>query len=96
MKKPLAIKPEVLNALSGLPRGERSECLLALCDLAQAFGQPHIHGGLGIRKLGKHLFECRAGLSRRLLFLDRPGDLFVVFLGNHDEVRLYLRSAKLS
>jgi hypothetical protein len=37
--------------------------LLALCELTEIFGQPLIHSGLAIRKLGNKLFECRGSLA---------------------------------
>ena len=94
MSKSLAIAPEVLKRLRGLAKDEKTECLLALCELADAFGRPHVHGGLGIRKLGERLFECRGTLALRFLFQDRPAELFVSFLGNHDEVKALLRRGK--
>ena len=75
-----------------LPKSQRAECLLALCELTESFGRPHVHSGLGIRKLGEKLFECRADLALRFIFQDRPSDLFVSFLGNHDEIRALLKS----
>jgi hypothetical protein len=30
----------------------------------------------------------------RFIFLDRPTDLFVSFLGNHDEIKALLKSGK--
>jgi hypothetical protein len=80
--------------LRELPKNERAECLLALCELSESFGQPHVHSGLGIRKLGNKLFECRASLALRFIFQDRPGDLFVSFLGNHNEIKALLKSSK--
>jgi hypothetical protein len=77
-----------------LAKGERVECLLALCELAESFGQPHAHSGIGIRKLGVKLFGCRGSLTLRFIFQDRPSDLFVAFLGDHDEVKALLRSGK--
>lgn len=77
-----------------LPKSQRAECLLALCELTESFGRPHVHSGLGIRKLGEKLFECRADLALRFIFQDRPSDLFVSFLGNHDEIRALLKSGK--
>ena len=94
MSKPLSIAPDVLKRLKGLPKGEKVECLLALCDLAEAFGRPHVHSGLGIRKLGQRLFECRGSIALRFIFQDRPAELFVSFLGNHDELKALLRSGK--
>lgn len=94
MAKLLSIDPKVLARLRELPRTERAECLLALCELTEAFGRPHAHSGLGIRKLGNKLFECRGSLALRFLFQDRPADLFVSFLGNHDEIKALLKSGK--
>lgn len=94
MNKPLSIDPAVMQQLGRLPKSERVECLLALCELAEAFGQPHAHSGLGIRKLGRRLFECRGSLALRFIFQDRPTDLFVSFLGNHDEIKALLRSGR--
>ncbi len=94
MAKLLSIDSGVLGRLRELPKSERAECLLALCELTESFGRPHAHSGLGIRKLGTKLFECRAGLALRFIFQDRPTDLFVSFLGNHDEIKALLRSGK--
>jgi len=94
LPKPLSIDPAVLKRLRDLPKNEKVECLLALCELTEGFGQPHLHGGLGIRKLGGKLFECRGSLSLRFLFQARPADLFVSFLGTHDQVQALLRRGK--
>jgi hypothetical protein len=91
LAKLLCIDPRVLRRLRELPKGDRIECLLALCDLPASFGQPHRHGGLGIRKLGSNLFECRGTLALRILFQNRPDELYVSFLGTHDEVKTLLR-----
>jgi hypothetical protein len=91
LSKLLSIDPSVLRRLRQLPKSERVECLLALCDLAEGYGQPHVHSGLGIRKLGNKLFECRGNRDLRRVFQDRASELFVSFLGNHDEIRTLLR-----
>jgi hypothetical protein len=94
LSKALSIAPDVLKRLKGLPQDEKANCLLALCDLSEAFGRPHVHSGLGIRKLGERLFECRGSLTLRFIFQGRPADLFISFLGSHDEVKALLRSGK--
>ena len=91
MSKLLAIDPAVIHRLRELPKNERVECLLALCDLSDGFGKPHVHSGLGIRKLGGKLFQCRGNHGLRFIFQDRGTELFVSFLGNHDEIRALLR-----
>jgi hypothetical protein len=90
----LSFDPVVIKRLKAAPTADRAAIVLALIELPDAFGQPHAHAGLGIRKLGDKLFECRAGLAIRALFLDRGVDLFVFFLGNHDQVQALLRRRK--
>lgn len=94
MTKPLSIHPGVLQRLQTLPKPERIECLLALCELTTVFGKPHLHSGLGIRKLSRTVFECRGNISLRFIFENRPTDLFMSFLGNHDEIKSLLKSGK--
>jgi hypothetical protein len=84
----------VLKRLRALPKNEKVECLLALCELDENFGRPHTHSGLGIRKLGNKLFECRGNVGLRFIFQDRTSDLFVSFLGNHDEIKTLLKTGK--
>ena len=91
MHRALAIDAAVLRRLRELRKEERAECLLALCEVVESFGRPHVHSGLGVRKLGPRLFECRGTLTLRFLFQSRPEDLFVCFLGSHDEVKALLR-----
>ena len=91
MSKLLVIDPAVIRRLRELPKSERVECLLAICDVVDIFGHPHVHSGLGIRKLGGKLFECRGNRDLRFIFQDRGTELFVSFLGNHDEIRTLLR-----
>ena len=66
----------------------------ALISMLNAWGSPHQHRGVGIRKLGQDLFECRAGIRLRLLFQPHPADRELVFfeVGNHDEIRRVLKS----
>ena len=94
MSKLLSIDPAVLRRLRTLPKNERAECLLALCELPETFGRPRVHSGMGIRKLGEKMFDCRGKVSLRFIFQDRPSDLFVSFLGNHDEVKAMLHTGK--
>ena len=94
MPKLLSLDPAVLRRLQNLPKSEKTECLLALCELPDSFGRPHVHSGLEIRKLGDKLFEFRGNVSLRFLFQDRPSELYICFLGSHDEVKALLKSGK--
>ena len=69
-----------------------AEVSAALKLVADGFGKPHAHSGLAIRKLGKHLYECRTDLAWRLVFAAEKGRLVFDFAGDHDGVQTYLRS----
>lgn len=64
----------------------------AVARLEAAFGRPHEHSGLGLRAFRRY-FEFRAGLGLRILFLHENGDLFLCFVGNHDQVRAFIKQA---
>ena len=72
-------------------KGWETEVTRILVEMQHGFGDPHRHAGLGIRKLQSGVFECRAGLSLRLIFLARKGVLTFDFAGNHGQVKNYLR-----
>lgn len=92
MNKPIVIRPELLKQLVALPLEQRRAAWVALSLIPEAFGHPHSHSGLGIRKLRPQLFECRVGISLRLLFKDRDSGVEVFWIGDHDEVQLFLRN----
>lgn len=94
MKKSLIILPAVQTKVAALPELEKQACWLALGRLCEEFGQPHLHSALGIRKLQRHTFECRAGLHWRLVFRDSDAGLMVQFLGTHDEVHRLGKAGK--
>src|SRR5437764_12355195 len=68
LRKSLVIDPHVQKRLPALPREQCADVVLKLLELGNAFGNPHAHSGLGMRKLRADLFECRAGLVLRILF----------------------------
>jgi hypothetical protein len=70
----------------------RDDVLAVMNSAAQSWGRPHLHGGVGIRRLRNGVFECRCGRSVRLLFSYESEALLFDFAGNHDEVQAYLRN----
>ena len=82
----------MFDRLSALPKSARDECWDALLQLAETFGHPHTHSGIGIRKLGRWLFECRGNRDLRFLFLNLEDCLEFRFPGNHDEIRKEIKS----
>ena len=64
-----------------------------LRQLQEAFGQPHRHAGIGLRKLRGNVYELRLSRDLRVLFLHiKPNILRLVMCGNHVDVRRFLKS----
>jgi hypothetical protein len=82
----------LLARIRALPKPERQKIGRALAQAQELFGQPHLHAGAGIRKISRSHFELRVGLEERLIFSNEPNELKFVFMGNHDEVKRFLRN----
>jgi hypothetical protein len=78
--------------VKALTKEERGMIGSAIADVQEAFGNPHVHSGIGLRKLRPRLYEARTDLGQRLLFEDRDDCLFFFKLGNHNEIQKYLKS----
>lgn len=55
-------------------------------------GTPHLHSGLGIRRLRSGLFACRVGLHLLLIFDAEAGALTFSDFGSHDDIRRIIRN----
>jgi hypothetical protein len=64
----------------------------AIAEVQRCFGNPHIHSGIGVRKLRPRLYEARTDLGERLLFEDRDDALFFFKRGDHKEIQKYLKN----
>jgi mRNA-degrading endonuclease RelE of RelBE toxin-antitoxin system len=84
--------PRFRAAARALPKERRQQVAQATELLREAFGRPHLHGGLGIRRLQKDYFEFRAGRDTRCIFRLQGGTASMVLVGNHDEVRKFLKN----
>ena len=69
---------------------QRARVDVAVQRFEQSVGRPHQHDGLGLRPFGRYL-EFRGGLHVRVLALPESGDFFLVCVGDHDEIRAYVR-----
>lgn len=48
--------------------------------------------GFGLTKLRPALWEIRSGLAQRILFWRTTGEVRFTFVGNHEEVRRFLKA----
>lgn len=72
---------------------EKEQVYQVLSRLSEVVGKPHLHGGIGLRKLHPSgIFEARLGLGLRMVFGFKDNELFLHRLGNHDAIRKYIRN----
>jgi mRNA-degrading endonuclease YafQ of YafQ-DinJ toxin-antitoxin module len=74
------------------PKSRRREIARVINAVRDGFGTPHLHSGLGIRRLERDYFECRVGLRLRLVFRARRSVLYFITAGDHDEIERFLKS----
>jgi mRNA-degrading endonuclease YafQ of YafQ-DinJ toxin-antitoxin module len=79
------------RTVRSLPEAQRGEVAHVLDAMRGAIGHPHRHTGLGIRRLRRSFFECRAGRDLRLIFEVLPRTLLFHDAGNHDSVQRFIK-----
>jgi hypothetical protein len=84
-------RPQFIRRFKKLDEVAQDELRAVAARLPEVFGRPHLHTGIGLRPFGRY-FEFRVGLHLRCLFLAEAGDVHLVTLGSHDEVRAYLKN----
>lgn len=71
----------------------RIRILHILEKLPALAGKPHLHAGVGIRKLHPSgIFEARIGLGLRLVFALGQSEIILHRIGDHETIRRYLKS----
>jgi mRNA-degrading endonuclease RelE of RelBE toxin-antitoxin system len=91
---PLGIEfsPRFRSQARALPAQPRKRVANAVAALSDVLGKPHVHSGLGIRRLSGSYFEFRANRETRIVFKLERSTLTLLMVGNHDEVRRFLRN----
>ena len=75
-----------------LPEDRLSAVFQSILSLPKALGEPHMHSGLGIRKIHRiGIWEARVGLGLRLVFAVEDRVITLVRVGTHEDVQRYLR-----
>ncbi len=92
MSKDVLLTDRFRAQVKELGKPERVAIGTAINELQEAFGTPHLHRGLGVRKLIGDYFETRVGLGQRLVFKNEQDALVLLFVGDHDAVRDFLRN----
>jgi mRNA-degrading endonuclease RelE of RelBE toxin-antitoxin system len=79
-----------LRAMRKLSAQQQEEVRASAKLLSSTFGKPHMHAGLGLRRFGP-FFEFRVGLDVRVLFTIDHSDAILQTVGNHDEIRRFVK-----
>jgi mRNA-degrading endonuclease YafQ of YafQ-DinJ toxin-antitoxin module len=75
-----------------LPEDRKAAVFEAMLSLPRALGEPHLHSGLGLRKIHRTgIWEARVGLGLRVVFVVEKEVITLVRAGTHDDVQRYLR-----
>ena len=85
------IHPHLRKRVAKFSAADREQIAASLQTLADGFGNPHLHSGLGIRRLRKDLFECRAGLHWRVVFFAEKSVLTAYDVMTYDQIKKWLR-----
>lgn len=79
--------------LKSVPSERKAEVFAAMKAALEAYGQPHLHAGLGLRRIPPFM-ECRCGLDLRLIFQREASCLVFHLCGTHDEVQAFLKNRR--
>ena len=88
------VHPRLVRAALKLGGQAVAEVEEKLALVANQFGDPHRHGGLGLRKLGRRSYEARVDRDWRIVFIKEEDRLTAYDLMNHDQVRKWLKARK--
>jgi mRNA-degrading endonuclease RelE of RelBE toxin-antitoxin system len=88
------LSERIKRTVDRLPPDVREKAAKAIADVGAAFGDPHLHRGLGLRKLARRSYEIRVHRQWRVVFLHDGKALVAYDIMNHDEVSLWLRGQR--
>jgi len=85
------IGPRVFKSAERLGPKVTAQAEAKIAAVAEQFGNPHVHAGLGLRKLGRRSYEIRVWLQWRVVFIHEEDRLTAYDIMNHDEVAAWLK-----
>jgi hypothetical protein len=90
----IKVADDLLGEIRLRSKDDRKAIGEAMNAVLAAWGRPHLHSGIGIRRLTKDIYECRVGLDERLafIFVVTPPELIFFFIGSHGEIQKLIRS----
>lgn len=90
----LQLTKRFLACAKNLSATDRAAVDVALSQLISKFGNPHAHSGQSVRVLKAPVYEVRATLALRIVFIRQRESLIADLVGTHSEVRDYLKNRR--
>ena len=89
----VALTKSFLKDATGLSVDGKAALFDVILKLPAAIKDPLRHDGAGLRKIhSTGIFEARIGLSLRIVFGYHDDELVLHRVGDHDEIRRYLKT----
>ena len=88
---PVLVSPRLRKTAEKFSPELRAKIARAITDAEVAFGDPHRHRGLGLRKLGRRSYEIRVHLQWRVVLLRDDETLVAYDVMDHNQVKCWLR-----
>ena len=80
------------RSLKSLPQPDQTEIKSIIADLIDVLSdQKQLQQGLGLKRLRNNYWEVRQGLKTRILFRWDGSSVLLVLVGNHDDVKRFLK-----
>lgn len=87
----IVLGPRFVRAARKLSPDSRAKADAVLGAVAEQFGNPQRHAGLGLRKLEERLWECLIDLQLRIVLIQDRTRLRAYDIMTHDELRAWLK-----
>lgn len=78
------------DSIEDLQPKDRKRVCRAIDQLIAYFSGGSKTLGLGLRKLKGSYWEIRVSIALRVLFIFEKEDIYIITVGNHDDIRRYL------
>ena len=90
--KHLAASTHFQKQLKKLPKQDQERATATLKGFLAALGAGHIPSGYGFKKINGDKYEIRVNLKMRIVMKAEADTLVCHVIGNHEDVKRYLRA----
>ncbi len=87
----VALLPSFQRAFKKLDPASRQKVVESLQQFNEFLVSGQISGGLGLKKINHDKYEFRVDIRLRIVMKLEKDTFYLVLVGNHDEIRKYLR-----